>query len=93
MENYLTIEVEVRDHISQQLFTIQSDPFEISMINGLKNRLEEKLGGMLCINHFHLPTCTSAYIRGRWVVCIAGCCSEQIKHIEHRLQELYDDII
>lgn len=91
MANTLTIEVEVRDYSSRQLLTIESDPLEISLINTLRDTLDEKLGGMLCMNHFQLPSCTSEYTRGRWVVSVTGCCRHHMNMVERRLQEMYDN--
>ena len=90
MMNPLTIEVEVRDCTDQQLLKLQSDPVDISLINSLKENLEEQAGGLLCMAHYQLPDFRAEYIRGRWIVRITSCCKLHMASIEQRLQEIYE---
>lgn len=90
MMNPLTIEVEVRDCTDQQLLRLQSDPVDISLINSLRENLEEQAGGLLCMAHYQLPDFRAEFARGRWIVRITSCCKLHMVSIEQRLQEIYE---
>jgi hypothetical protein len=83
------IEVELRDLRGKTYLQEKKDAQNLHLISKFENRITEEVGGMLCMNHFHLPDCEPVYTRRRWVVKVTCCCQEQMDQVEHRLNTAF----
>jgi hypothetical protein len=82
----VTIEVEMKDYDGQRVADI---PEDVSLFQSLQVLLDEQMGGMLCMGHYHIPEFKTLFSRGRWVVQISCCCACQMQALEQRLQEIF----
>ena len=85
METQL-LEIELRDGSGNVCLTSSGDT---AWIQNFQDRIEEKIGGMLCLDHMYVPASKPDYINRRWVIKVACCCMNQSKKVEDRLNHYF----
>jgi hypothetical protein len=90
MKNAIILELRFSS-ASQQLLSHYGDSLnpETEYIFQLINIIEDKIGGMLCFDHFCLPDLHSRCIGDRWAININCCCEEHAQQVEERLKCLF----
>lgn len=87
--NKQIIEVELRDWRGKTYLQEKRDAHNVHLISRFESRIQEEVGGMLCMFHYHLPECEPVYTRHRWVVKVTCCCQHQIDLVEERLNTAF----
>lgn len=87
--NKQVIEVELRDVRGRTYLQDRRDAQNVQLISKFETRIQEEVGGMLCLYHFHLPECEPVYTRQRWVIKITCCCQHQLDDVEERLNTAF----
>jgi hypothetical protein len=87
--NKQVIEVELRDQRGKTYLQEKQDAQNVYLISKFESRIYEEIGGMLCMQHFHLPECEPVYTRHRWVVKVDCCCQQQMDEVEERLNAAF----
>lgn len=78
---------------SQQLLSNYGDALnpETEYIYQLINIIDEKTGGMLCLDHYCLPDARSSFVNNRWSININCCCEKHAQQVEERLKSIFPD--
>ena len=87
--NKQVIEVELRDLRGKTYLQEKKDAQNEHLISKFEHRISEEVGGLLCMDHFHLPECEPVYTRRRWVVKVTCCCQDQMDQVEERLNTAF----
>jgi hypothetical protein len=82
------LEIELRDRKGNICLTRAEDRVWTGNFQG---RIEDKIGGMLCIEHKHIPQTEAVYSKRRWVVKVTCCCQNQTIAVEERLYHCFSD--
>ena len=92
MKNSIVLELRF-SAASQQLLSHYGDSLnpETEYIFQLINIIDDKIGGMLCFDHFCLPDLRSSCINDRWAINIGCCCENHAQHVEQRLKDMFPD--
>jgi hypothetical protein len=92
MKNSIVLELRF-SAASQQLLSYYGDSLnpETEYIYQLINIIDEKLGGMLCFDHFCLPDSRSSFMDGQWAININCCCERHAQQVEERLKAIFPD--
>jgi hypothetical protein len=87
MKNSIVLELRFSS-ASRELLSYYADSLnpETEYIFQLINIIDDKIGGMLCFDHFGLPDLRSSCIDGRWAINISCCCEKHAQHVEERLK-------
>ena len=90
MKNSIVLELRF-SAASQQLLSYNGDSLnpETEYIYQLINIIDDKIGGMLCFDHFCLPDSRSSCIDNRWAINIGCCCEKHAQQVEERLKDLF----
>ena len=90
MKNSIVLELRFSD-ASEQLLSYHGDSInpETEYIYQLINIIDEKVGGMLCFEHFCLPDSRSSYDDNKWAINIHCCCEKHAEKVEERLKLLF----
>jgi hypothetical protein len=83
------IEVELRDKGGKLCLNEREDTQYNQVIRLFETRIYEEVGGILCFDHYHVPTLEPQYSKGRWAVRITCCCEEHMNAVESRLHEQF----
>lgn len=92
MKNSIVLELRF-SAASQQLLSNYGDSLnpETEYIFQLINIIDDKIGGMLCFDHYCLPDCRSSCIGRQWVININCCCEKHAQQVEERLKYLFPE--
>jgi hypothetical protein len=92
MKNSIVLELRF-SAASQQLLSYYGDSLntETEYIFQLMNIIDEKIGGMLCFDHYCLPDPRSNYVHNQWAININCCCEKHAQLVEARLKTLFPD--
>lgn len=84
------LEVEFTDYVDKSLLkTPDGRMYQLNIFNLFHRQLEEIIGGMLCIHHFHLPEILPPFMsEDTWILKIRCCCPEQRRYIGERIDIL-----
>jgi hypothetical protein len=82
------LEIELRDRKGNICLTTAEDKAWTSNFHGT---IQDKVGGMLCIDHMHIPQTEPVYSKRRWVVKVTCCCQQQTNAVEERLYHSFND--
>jgi len=82
------LEVELRDRYGNVCLTSAQDR---GWTSNFQERIENKTGGMLCIDHMQIPQTQPAYLKQRWVVKVTCCCHKHTIAVEQRLYHCFSD--
>lgn len=90
MKNSIVLELRFST-ASQQLLSYYGDPLnpETEYIFQLLNIIDDKIGGMLCFDHFCLPDSRSSFVDRRWAINIGCCCEKHAREVEERLKDIF----
>jgi hypothetical protein len=92
MKNSIVLELSFSAD-SQQLLSYYGDSLnpETEYIFQLINIIDEKIGGMLCLDHFCLPDARSSFVDSRWAININCCCEKHAQCVEERLKKIFPE--
>ena len=92
MNNSIVLELQFST-ASQQLLSHYGDSLnpETEYIYQLINMIDDKVGGLLCFDHYCLPDARSSYLHNRWAINIHCCCEKHAQLVEARLKTLFPE--
>jgi hypothetical protein len=90
MKNSIVLELRFSS-ASQQLLSQYGRSLnpETEYIFQLINIIDDKIGGILCFDHYCLPDSRSSNTGDRWTININCCCEKQAQQVEERLKCLF----
>jgi hypothetical protein len=90
MKNSIVLELRFSS-ASQQLLSQYGRSLnpETEYIFQLINIIDDKIGGILCFDHYCLPDARSSNTGDRWTININCCCEKQAQQVEERLKCLF----
>ena len=90
MKNSIVLELRF-SAASQELLSNYGDSLnpETEYIFQLINIIDEKIGGMLCFDHYCLPDSRSRWLSNRWAININCCCEKHAQQVEERLKDIF----
>ena len=89
LENAQELEVELRDNAGKLCLCEKDQIIYDNDIKRFKIKIEEEVGGMLCMDHYRVPKLEAIYLKNRWTIRINCCCNSQLNRIENRLLEQF----
>ena len=92
MKNSIVLELRF-SAASQQLLSYYGDAVnpETEYIFQLINIIDERIGGMLCFEHFGLPDARSSFMDRQWAINITCCCEKHAQLVEDRLKTIFPE--
>ena len=86
MEYDFVFKVRVIDFLTDSVL-LDDFPSAIGTLDKFKSRVEEDLGGLICVNHYHIPQ-ISCYLEHRnWILIVGCCCQVQWREVENRIKK------
>jgi hypothetical protein len=87
MQKSFVIELRITNLIRKTPPEIENAEYHLDVIDFLENRLENIIGGMLCMDHFILPEIHPLKDFGdTWILQISCCCKKQYYFVENRIK-------
>lgn len=87
MHSVYNIEIKLNDYIDRELLNRYFIKDGLLLAVNVGERIEEEVGGLLCIDHCALPELTIRPKGKNWILYIRCCCDKQQEQIHDRVQQ------
>lgn len=86
MEYEFVFKVRVLDFLTDSLL---SDDLSgaIGTVGKFKNKVDNDLGGLICLKHYHIPHVSCYLEHYNWILIVGCCCKDQWLEVEKRIKK------
>lgn len=82
------IRIRIVDLVDSTLPATFPEPGEISVVHKFHRYLDEKLSGLLCIDHCSIPVVKAEHFGDSYVISISCCCERQFIIVNRRVNRI-----